>query len=173
WRPDSGALAYVANEFQRDEYTYPRADLWTVTLDGTTARLTNDGYDHNSPAWSPDGRTIAARREQGLSAVIASKQMHGAPTDIATIAAAGGTPANVTADWDLLPGPPAFSGDGRFSYFSGGTGGSDHLFRVEATGRTVAQVTTGERHLEGFSPSRVRDTMAYAAGDSAHPLEIF
>src|SRR5438094_3252569 len=32
WRPDSGALAFVANEFQRDEYIYPRADLWTVTL---------------------------------------------------------------------------------------------------------------------------------------------
>src|SRR5262249_15114094 len=44
WRPDGGALAFIANEFQRDEYTYPRADLWTVTLDGaTTKRLTNDG----------------------------------------------------------------------------------------------------------------------------------
>src|ERR1043166_1587768 len=42
WRPDSGALAFVANEFQRDEYTYGRADLFTVTLDGAIKRLTND-----------------------------------------------------------------------------------------------------------------------------------
>src|SRR4029078_300407 len=24
WRPDGGALAFIANEFQRDEYVYPR-----------------------------------------------------------------------------------------------------------------------------------------------------
>jgi dipeptidyl aminopeptidase/acylaminoacyl peptidase len=182
WRPDSAALAFVANEFQRDEYVYGRADLWTVTIDGKVTRLTNDGYDHNSPAWSPDGRTIAVRRQLGLSAVIAAKQNHGAPTDIATIVAAapGGsgssrTPqlVNLTAEWDLLPGAPVWSPDGRSVYFSGGIGGSDHLFRVGSGGGMVGQVTTGERHLAGFSPSARWDTMAYLGGDSAHPEELF
>jgi len=173
WRPDSGALAFVANEFQRDEYTYARADLWTVTLDGAIKRLTNDGYDHNSPAWSPDGKSLVARRELGLSAVIASKQMHGAPTDVALFAADGGAPKNLTADWDLLPGPPAFSPDGRFVYFAAGIGGSDHLFRVTANSTRVEQVTTGERHLANFTPSARWDAMAYIAGDSAHPEELF
>ena len=173
WRPDSGALAFVANEFQRDEYTYARADLWTVTLDGTVKRLTNDGYDHNSPAWSPDGKSLVARRELGLSGVIASKQMHGAPTDLALFAADGGAPKNLTADWDLLPGPPAFSPDGRFVYFAAGIGGSDHLFRVAANPPRVEQVTTGERHLANFTPSARWDAMAYIAGDSAHPEELF
>ena len=173
WRPDSGALALVANEHQRDEYTYGRADLWTVTLDGKTTRITNDGYDHNSPAWSPDGTSIAVRRELGLSAVIASKQNHGAPTDIAIFAAGGGAPRNITADWDLLPGAPAFSPDGRFVYFAAGLGGNDHLMRVGSAGGAVTQITTGERHLAGFSPAARWDTMAYVAGDSAHPDELF
>jgi len=173
WRPDSGALAFVANEFQRDEYIYARADLWTVTIDGTVKRLTNDGYDHNSPAWSPDGKSLVARRELGLSAVIASKQMHGAPTDVALFAAGGGAPKNLTADWDLLPGPPAFSPDGRFVYFAAGIGGSDHLFRVAANSPRVEQITTGERHLANFTPSARWDAMAYIAGDSAHPEELF
>src|SRR4029077_19620778 len=155
--------------------TYGRADLWTVTLDGKTTRITNDGYDHNSPAWSPDGTSIAVRRELGLSAVIASKQNHGAPTDIAIFAAGGGAPRNITADGDLLPGAPAFSPDGRFVYFAAGLGGNDHLMRVPTTpvasgfSRTVEQITTGERHLANFSPSARWDTMAYVAGDSAHP----
>jgi len=173
WRPDSGALAFVANEFQRDEYTYSRADLWTVTLDGTIKRLTNDGYDHNSPAWSPDGKSIVARHELGLSAVIASKQMHGAPTDVALFDADGGAPKNLTADWDLLPGAPAFSPDGRFVYFAAGIGGSDHLFRVPTASSRVEQITTGERHLANFSPSARWDRMAYIGGDSAHPEELF
>jgi dipeptidyl aminopeptidase/acylaminoacyl peptidase len=173
WRPDSGALAFVANEFQRDEYTYGRADLWTVTIDGVVKRLTNDGYDHNSPAWSPDGRSVAVRRELGLSAVIASRQMHGAPTDIALFAADGGTPKNLTVEWDLLPGPPAFNPDGRFVYFAGGVGGNDHLFRVAISSPRVEQITTGERQLANFSPSSGWDTMAYVGGDSAHPDELF
>jgi dipeptidyl aminopeptidase/acylaminoacyl peptidase len=181
WRPDSGALAFTANEFQRDEYTYGRADLWTVTIAGTTARLTNDGYDHNSPAWSPDGRTIAVRRELGLSAVIAAKQNHGAPTDIMVFTADGGAPRNLTADWDLLPGAPGWSPDGRSVYFSAGIGGNEHLFRVATaaapagTGRTsrVEQITQGDRHLAGFSPSARWDRMAYTGNDSAHPDELF
>jgi dipeptidyl aminopeptidase/acylaminoacyl peptidase len=173
WRPDSGALAFIANEFQRDEYTYPRADLWTVTLDGKTTRLTNDGYDHDVPAWSPDGRTLAVRRELGLSAVIASKQNHGAPSDIVTLPAGGGALTNITADWDLLPGAPGWSPDGRYVYFGSGIGGSDHLFRVALATGKVEQVTTGERHLAGFSPSAQWTTMAYLGGDSAHPDELF
>ena len=175
WRPDGGALAFIANEFQRDEYVYPRADLWTVALDGRTTRLSNDGYDHDSPAWSPDGRTIAVRREQGLSAVIAAKQNFGAPNDVMTIAATGGAFTNITSAWDLLPGPPSWSPDGRHVYFSGGIGGSDHLFRANAGGasRAVEQITTGDRQLNGFSPSARWDTMAYVAGDSARPAELF
>lgn len=189
WRPDSGGLAFVANEFQRDEYTYGRADLWTVALDGKTMRLTNDGYDHDSPAWSPDGRTIAVRRELGLSAVIASKQNRGAPSDIVVLDAASAatgssrTPrmTNLTADWDLLPGAPGFSPDGSYVYFGAGIGGSDHLFRVPVSNvasgfsRTspVEQITTGERHLANFTPSAQWTTMAYVGGDSAHPEELF
>jgi len=176
WRPDSGALAFVANEFQRDEYTYGRADLWTVALDGSTTRVTNDGYDHNSPAWSADGRSIAVRRQPGLSAVIAAKQDHGGATDVVTFAIDGSSPArmiNLTADWDLLPGAPGWSPDGRFVYFGAGIGGNEHLMRVPSTGGTVAQVTTGDRQLAGFSPSARWETMAYTGGDSAHPDELF
>ncbi len=147
WRGDSGALAFVANEFQRDEYTYERADLWTVTLDGKTTRITNDGYNHQSPVWSPDGRSIAVRRELGLSAVIASKQNHGAAIDIQVFPADGGAPRNLTADWDLIPAAPGWSADGRFIYFYAGIGGNEHLFRVAATGGPVAQVTKGDRRL--------------------------
>jgi dipeptidyl aminopeptidase/acylaminoacyl peptidase len=173
WRPDSGALAFVANVHERDEYTYERADLWTVTLDGKALRLTDDGYNHNSVAWSPDGQTIAVRRELGLSAVIAARQNHGAPVDIYTIAASGGPLKNLTTDWDLLPGSPGWSPDGRHVYFSAGTGGNDHLFRVSVADGRVEQVTSGDRELAGFSPSAKWDVMAFVGQDSAHPTELF
>jgi dipeptidyl aminopeptidase/acylaminoacyl peptidase len=173
WRPDSQALTFVSNMHQRDEYTYERADLFTITLDGKVTRLTDDGFDHDSPKYSPDGRWIAFRRQQGLTQVIQSRQKHGGPTDVFRIPAGGGAMENLTASWELLPGPPLWSPDGRQVYFSAGIGGTTHLFRAAAPAGAVEQVTQGDRRLQGISISTAFDRIAYAATDAGRPAEIF
>ena len=173
WRPDSGALALAADSHQRDEYSYERADLWTVDLQGNIKRLTDDGYEHDSPAWSPDGRWLVFRRRQGLSQVIQSRQNHGAAVDLYRIAAEGGALTNLTSDWDLIPDPPAVSSNGEFIYFAAAAGGDTQLFRLTAEGGRVQPVTRSERNLGGFSFSQKFDRMAYTAGDSTHPAEAF
>jgi dipeptidyl aminopeptidase/acylaminoacyl peptidase len=173
WSPDSRALVFAANSHQRDEYSYERADLWITTVRGETRRLTDDGYNHSSPCWSPDGLSLAFRREQNLNKVIESKQNHGEPIDVYIMPASGGKMMNLTANWDLLPGEPQWSRDGRSVLFSGGIGGTTHLFRAPADGGAVEQVTKGERVLGGFSISASSGLMAYSSTDSLHPSEIF
>jgi len=173
WRPDSGALVIEANSHQRDEYTYERSDLWIAGTDGQIKRLTDDGYNHTSPSFSPDGHNIVFRRQQGLNSVIAAKQNHGGAVDVYRMPAGGGEMTNLTLNWDLLPGNTTWSSDGLFIYFSGGIGGSNHLFRVPAAGGSVEQVTKGERGLSGFSLSAAFDRVAYAATDSTHASEVF
>jgi dipeptidyl aminopeptidase/acylaminoacyl peptidase len=173
WRPDSGAFVIEANAHQRDEYLYERTDLWTVMLDGQTKRLTDDGYNHSAAEWLSDGRTLFFRRQQGLSQVIQSKQKHGAPVDLYRMPADGGQMQNLTANWDLLPGAPTASADGKFVYFSSGIGGNTHLFRVPTAGGAVEQVTQGDRMLNGISFSAATDRIAYSATDPTHPAQIF
>jgi dipeptidyl aminopeptidase/acylaminoacyl peptidase len=172
WRPDGSALVVVADSHQRDEYTYERADLWLVSLDGSVRRLTDDGYNHSSPTWSPDGRFVTFRRSAGLNMVIESGQNHGAPVDLYVLPADGGEMTNVTADWDLGPGAPMWSSDGRFIYFSAGIEGSSHLFRVRAQGGAVEQVTRGARRLGGLSVSSAFDRLAYTVTDAVRPAEV-
>ena len=173
WRPDSEALALVADTHQRDEYTYERADLWTVDLDGQTHRLTDDGFEYDSPAWSPDGRWLVFRRRQSLSDIIAKKQKHGAAVDLLRMPAAGGQMTNLTAEWDLIPDAPAFSPDGKFVYFAAAEGGDTQMHRINAAGGTVEQLTHGARNLGGFSFSAAWDQMAYTASEATHPAEAF
>jgi len=173
WSPDSKALVIEANAHQRDEYQYERADLWVVTLDGAVKRLTDDGYNHGNPQWSPDGRFIVFTRTQSLSQVIAAKRNYGSPVDVYRMPIEGGKMENLTADWDLLPGEPAPSADGRFVYFGGGIGGNAHLFRVPAAGGKVEQVTQGDRVLSGFGFSAAFDRVAYTGADPTHPSEVF
>jgi len=173
WRPDSGALAFVADSHQRDEYSYERADLWVAALDGTVRRLTDDGFEHDSPAWSPDGRSLVFRRRQSLSQIIQAKLNHGAAVDVYRMPAEGGAMSNLTAEWDLIPDPPVYSPDGRFVYFPAAVGGDTQLFRIPSNGGRVEQLTRGERNLGGFSFSQSFDRMAFTASDALRPAEAF
>jgi dipeptidyl aminopeptidase/acylaminoacyl peptidase len=174
WRPDGRALVVVADSHQRDEYTYERADLWIVDLDGKIVRLTDDGYHHSAPVWSPDGQFLAFRRMKGLDLVIEAKQDHGAPVDLFRMPAeAGGAMENLTSSWDLRPGAPQWSKDGRFIYYSASIGGNSHWFRVPASGGAIEQVTRGDRRLLGFSTSRAFDRMAFTTTDSRRPAEVY
>ncbi|HMF76050.1 MAG TPA: S9 family peptidase [Bryobacteraceae bacterium] len=172
WRADGQALAFIADTHQRDEYAYERADLWTVALGGQPKRITqDDGWHHLSPAWSPDGRSIAVLREEGLRRILTAKQTHGSPIDICLFPAEGGAPQNLTVDWDGLPGPPHWNSDGRSIYFHAAVKGTAHLFRLSTADGKVEQVTHGDRVLGEVSIAG--DRIAYTATSSDRPVEVY
>lgn len=171
WKPDSSALAFTADTHQRDESSYERADLWLTDLQGQTRRLTDDGFEYDSPSWSPDGQNLIFRRRQSLNDVIARHQDHGAAVDIYRMPAAGGTMKNLTPDFDLIPGAPAWNGSNI--WFVAEVGGDGHLFRVSADGGKPQRLTNGDRSLGGFSFTPTYDRMAFAAQDAQHPSEAF
>jgi len=173
WRPDGGALAFTADEHQRDENTYERSDLWTVSADGTLSRLTDDEMDYAGPAWSPDGQLIAVRGNAGLDVVIRERWDHGAPSDLYLFPAEGGEPRNLTEGWDLIPGAPAWDPQGRFLYFTAGVSGTNHLFRLDVASSDVTQITVGQRMVGGVTFSTDFRRMAYEASDPTHPGDIF
>src|SRR4029077_10754994 len=135
------------------------------------------GYDHSSPAWAPDGKSLVVRREEGLSAVIAAKRTHGAPIDLyrvpidATLNETGRW-RNLTPSWDLIPGRPEVDATGQSVLFDAEVGGDRHLFRVPLAGGAVEPGTSGARRLSGFSLS-ANDRLAYAATDPTHPSDVY
>ena len=171
WRPDSGALALIADSHQRDEYSYERADLWIVDLETQIRRLTDDGFEYASPTWSPDGKDLAFLRSQGLNLILQAHQKYGAAVDIYRMPVDGGSMKNLTPDFDLIPNGAKWAGDSIF--FSSEVGGDGHLFRMAAIGGAPVQVTKGERSFAGFSISQHFDRIAYTAQDPTRPLEAF
>ncbi len=172
WRPDGGALAFVADAHQRDEHTYERSDLWTVDLQGRVTRLTDDEYDYGSPAWSPDGRSLVVQGNIGLDVVIREGWGHGAPEDLFLFAADGSSRLNLTEHWDLIPGAPTWAPDG-WIYFTAGYGGASHLFRVRPTGGSVQQVTHGERRVGSVTYSADHGRIAYVSQGPTEPGNVY
>ncbi len=181
WRPDSRALVLVADTHQRNEYSYERADLFLVDLEGRLERLTDDGYHYSSAVWSPDGTALVFRRQQSLNQIIEAKQRHGSPVDLFVMSlngrpGGGGGPAapmvNLTAAWDDIPGPPQVGPDGRTVYFAAGASGATHLFRVPLHGGPVEAVTRGDRRHGGFSFAADFSRMAYLVETPVTPGEL-
>ena len=173
WSPDGSALAFAADMDQRNELTYERADLWVVTTGGELIRLTDDEFNYSGPTWSPDGQYIAARGNAGLDVVIREGWDHGAPSDLFLIPADGGEVRNLTQEWDLIPGAPAFGPEGRFLLFTAGVRGNSHLFRLEVTSGDVQQITDGDRMLGGVTFSGDFNRIAYGASDPTHPGDLY
>src|SRR5207344_636462 len=97
------------------------------------------------------GRWVLCTRQLTTDVVIARKLNHGGATDLVLIPADGGAERVLTAEWDYLPANAQWSPDSKSIYFTGGVGGTQHLFKVSVDGGPVIPVTKGERRLSGFS----------------------
>ena len=173
WNATGTALAFTADSQYRDERKYGADQVWSVSSAGGVRRLTSDtDHEHSGATFSPDGRWILSTHQLSTDAVIAQKLNHGGATDLVLVPAEGGAERVLTENWDYLPSAPRWSPDGRFVYFTGGIGGTTHLFRVSAAGGNVEQVTQGERRISSISFDRDMTRMAFTVGRIEGPAEI-
>jgi dipeptidyl aminopeptidase/acylaminoacyl peptidase len=174
WHPGGTVLAFAADPDWRDELKYESPDLWTVTTDGQVTRVTNDDYVYGGVDFSPDGQWLSYVRTFGTDMIIQQKLNHGGPRDLYIRPVSGGEPVNLTATWDLEPGPAMWAPDSRYVYFTAQIGGESHLFRVApSAGARVEQATRGERRLNGVSIDRAFKTIAYTVGQHDAPPDVF
>ena len=173
WHPDGRRLAFTADPDWRDALKYNSSDLWTVTVDGEVTRLTNDDYVHASPEYSPDGRYLAYERSFGTDMIIRERLNHGGPQDLYVLPLAGGAPLNLTASWNLDPGPSQWSPDSRYLYFTAAIGGESHLFRASVPDGKVEQITTGPRRLNGLTYNRSFTKILYTVGVHHAPSDLY
>ncbi len=179
WHPDGTHLVFIADSDWRDELKYESPDLWDVTVDGKVTRLTDDGFVYRDASFSPDGKYLAYVRDPGTDIIIKQKLDHGGPSDLYVRPVSAGAIApdtqaiNLTANWDLEPGPTTWSPDGRFIYFTATTGGENHLFRVSVPGGRVEQVTKGPRRIGSVTFDKAMTKVAYTVGVHDAPPEVY
>ena len=171
WSADAATIFFTGDEHQDDNIIGrdQSAAIYAVSREsGEPHKVTTMAGNHAQPAVSPDGSRIAY--------VHTPKQGEQPEIMVAELGPDGalrGQPQNVTATWDNIPGAPIWTPDGRAIRFGAGIGGDSHLFESGLQTKTVRQVTTGPRHVNGFSTSKDGTLMAYVETDVLHPSEVF
>lgn len=173
WHPSGQQVAFLADPVWRDETKYERPDIFLVSVDRSVTRLTDDGHVHGDLKFSPDGKYLSYSRTFGTDMIVSNKLNHGGPDDLLIRPVAGGAPINLTANWDLEPGPATWSPDSRYIYFSAAKGGENHLFRVSVPDARVEQVTKGPRRVGSITFDKAVTTMAYTVSVHEAPPDVY
>lgn len=141
WSPDGTRIAFVSNRTAEPDAN-SNSDIWIVAADNTDMGATvlqvttNPGSD-GSPAWSPDGRSIA------YITVTQPELIWYATGHLAVVSATGGKPRILTAELDRNFSSPRFSADGRWIYARLEDSAENHLARVRVSDGRVERPIRG------------------------------
>ena len=149
WSPDGRRIVFASNREKESDASY-KTDLWIVAANNvdmgkSLVRLTNDDRVKSSPAWSPDGRSIAF--------LTAEDGVYGAP-QVAVIPAAGGEARILTAGLDRWVNGLRYSDDGQWIYFNYENLGGTQIARVRPKDGRLEPVLEGDQSVGAFDVAK-------------------
>jgi len=149
WSPDGSRVAFVSNRTDNPDGN-SNSDIWVVAADNTDRGetllqiTTNTGSDR-SPAWSPDGQSIA------YVTVTQPELIWYATNHLAVASANGGEERVLTASLDRNVGSPHYSSNGRSIYFGLEDSGENHLANIETSSGRITRPISGQLSARSFN----------------------
>ena len=149
WSPDSTRVAFVSKREGDPDSNY-NSNIWTVAAGASAdqfplTQITSNKGSDTSPAWSPDGKTIAHITSTNPEKLWYDTQ------NLAVIDAAGGGSAKIlTKEFDRMISSPEYSNDGKLIYFTAENGGNSPLMTVNVKSGKLDVVTKGDVSLLNY-----------------------
>lgn len=152
WSPDGKSVAFVSNRTENPDGN-PNTDIWIVPADNTDKgktmlKVTNNPREDSSPAWSPDGQSLAY-----ITVTAPLKVMWYATNHLAVVSAKGGAPNVLTSALDRNAIKPRFAADGKSVWFMLEDSAEQNLASVNIAGKSVTRMITGASTVHDYDVS--------------------
>ncbi|HBB95164.1 MAG TPA: hypothetical protein DC054_07215 [Blastocatellia bacterium] len=165
WSPDGTRITYTTRPTPKAD-DGALSDVWVLTVaSGDKKKIAGDPGSADNARWSPDGKWIAydatSDRDPGPSTA-----------HLYIVSPEGGSPKQLTVNFDLGAGTPVWSHDGRNIFFSANTHEAIEIFWVDVASGQTKQITQigGSTSISEFTA----DSRAVGVTSSAHqPPEIY
>ena len=166
WSPDGKQIAFVSAPSPKADHTMFNAVIQIIDVETKEIRkLTSFHGGEGFPRWSPDGKWLAF--------LYCTDDANYLQKDIYIIPPEGGTPANLTSDFDRNEVAPLWSPDGEMIYFEVADRVRRHLYAVPKDGGDVRQITHGDCVIDRMSIADDGDTYLCCRQTLGAPMDIY
>ncbi|MEQ8302181.1 MAG: S9 family peptidase [Cyclobacteriaceae bacterium] len=167
WSPDSKQLAFVSNRTE-DPDRNGNTDIWILEAkQGAKERqLTNWPDADSSPAWSPDGKSIAYLKSRTPGYDIYDQPQ------IAVLPSGGGEPNVISAALDRDVSAPLWSADGKEIYTTVDDDRRTYVASFSVDTKVMKKTVGGDRVFRSLN-GRVGNKWVTICSDPQTPYEVF
>jgi dipeptidyl aminopeptidase/acylaminoacyl peptidase len=166
WSPDGTRVSYTTRPTPKAD-DGSLSDIWVLTIaSGEKKKLVGEAGSDDSARWSPDGKWIAYTGGPDESGGVTQTNLYVAP-------AAGGTPKQLAAKFDLNVGTPVWSRDGRRIYFSTNVLEAIELYFIDVATGEARQVSRrgASTGITDFTPDG--KTFVGTVSSPGRPPEVY
>jgi len=172
WSPKGDEILFVSNREPDPDRVF-NYDVFAVNIArAAVRRITNTKSAEYCPVWSPDGALIAML---ATTRPLTSSETTMEDTHVWVMKADGTSRRELGAVIDNRQGPPQWSADGAWVYFTVEERGDVRLYRLPSAGGTpdVVAPPAGERGVVGAWSLAKDGTVAFAMTTPGSPSELF
>ena len=172
WSPKGDEILFVSNR-EADPDRVFNYDVFAVSIARQTVRrITNTKASEYHPAWSPDGSSIAML---ATTRPLTSSETTMEDTHVWVMKADGSLRREIGAVIDNRQGPPRWSADGAWIYFTVQERGDVRLYRLPAAGGApeVVAPPAAERGTVGSWSVAKDGTVAFEMTTPGSPSELY
>src|SRR4030095_3810558 len=166
WSPDGTRITYTTRPTPKADDN-SLSDVWVMNIaTGEKKRIEDTPTSSDNARWSPDGKWIAYSGRTEPNGAVSISYLY-------VIPAAGGSPKQLTAKFDLNVGTPVWSRDGRTIYFSANVLQANEIFSADAMTGTVTQVSKTGASINLAEISRDGNTVVGTLTRPNAPAEVY
>jgi len=166
WSPDGTRITYTTRPTPKAD-DGDLSDVWVMNIAlGQKSKIEDTPSSSDNARWSPDGKWIAYTGKTDPNSGISTSYLY-------IVSAAGGSPRQLTAKFDLDAGIPVWSLDGKKLYFSANVREANEIFSADVTTGAVTQLSNALASINVAEISRDGNTFVGTLTQPNAPGEVY